>query len=72
MWKIELVYDDRSKLTLTGRQKEIPKELAVKYYNQYVAGRVMAKSVYQQYPKKDHEEQDLYEYIEQMGDEKDE
>lgn len=71
MWKIKLIYNDDSKCTITGKQKEIPKALAVKYHNQYVAGRVMKKSVYQQYPVKDHEEQDLYEYIEMAGEEDD-
>lgn len=35
MWKIRIEYDDHSKLTLTGRHKDIPYRLAVKYSNQY-------------------------------------
>lgn len=63
MWRIKLIYSDGSKLTLTGKHKEIPIDLAVKYYNDYVAGRIMKKSAYQQYPLKYCDEQDLYEYI---------
>lgn len=55
MWKIFITYDDKSKVTLTGKQKEIDLKLALKYYNQYVAGR-KCTAKYQQYPKKDHPE----------------
>lgn len=36
MWKIFIEYDDKSKLTLTGKHKDIPVELANKYYIGYV------------------------------------
>lgn len=32
MWKIFIEYDDKSKLTITGKHKDIPVELANKYY----------------------------------------
>ena len=65
------MYSDGSKCTITGKQKEIPRELAVKYYKQYVDGRLMQKSVYPQYPVKDHPEQDLYDYIGEEYEEED-
>ena len=35
MWKIFIEYDDKSKLTITGKHKDIPVELANKYYRAY-------------------------------------
>lgn len=54
MWKIFIEYEDKSKVTLTGKHKDIPLRLALKYHNEYVGGRI-CKATYQQYPKKDHE-----------------
>ena len=54
MWKIFIEYYDKSKLTLTGKHKDIPVELASKYYIEYVKSSV-CNAIYQQYPKKDHE-----------------
>lgn len=65
MWKIFIDYPDKSKLTLTGKHKDIPLRLVEKYYNQYAADRV-CKTVYQRYPKKDYESVGLYEKIEQL------
>lgn len=65
MWKIFIEYPDKSKLTLTGKHKDIPLRLAVKYYNDYAADRI-CKTVYQQYPKKDFEPMGLFEKIEQL------
>lgn len=65
MWKIFIEYPDKSKLTLTGKHKDIPLRLAAKYYKEYVAGR-KRKAVYQQYPKKDFEPMGLFEKIEQL------
>lgn len=31
MWKIFIEYDDKSKITLTGKHKDIPLRLALKY-----------------------------------------
>lgn len=62
MWKIKIEYEDKSKLTLTGKHKDIPLRLAQKYFNEYVAGRV-CKAIYQQYPKKIYPEADLYEKL---------
>lgn len=65
MWKIRIEYDDRSKCTLTGKHKDIPHRLAVKYFNQYVSGkRCTAK--YQQYPKKANKEIDLSDKIDEL------
>lgn len=65
MWKIKVEYDDKSKLTLTGKHKDIPLRLALKYYHDYVNGR-RCKAVYQQYPKKNHDEMDLFDKIEEL------
>lgn len=64
MWKIFFKYSDKSKCTLTGKHKEIPLDLAIKYHNQY--GVHACKATYQQYPKKDHEPIELFEKINQM------
>lgn len=65
MWKIFIDYPNKSKLTLTGKHKDIPLSLAEKYYNQYVAGRI-CKAMYQRYPKKDYPAVWLFEKIEQL------
>ena len=69
MWKIFIVYDDKSKVTLTGKHNDIPLRLAWKYYLQYVNGRKCLRSEYQQYPKKEHESMDLMDKIEQLEQE---
>lgn len=33
MWKIRIIYSDKSKCTLTGKHRDIPLELAKHYYN---------------------------------------
>lgn len=58
MWKIFIEYDDKSKLTLTGKHKDIPEHLAKKYYREYVKSYV-CNATYQQYPKKNHEPMSL-------------
>lgn len=58
MWKIFIEYDDKSKLTITGKHKDIPVELANKYYREYVKSSV-CNATYQQYPKKDHKPMSL-------------
>lgn len=65
MWKIFIDYPDKSKLTLTGKHKDIPLRLAMKYYNDY-ATNAMCKAVYQRYPKKDYAAVGLLEKIEQL------
>ena len=65
MWKIRIVYSDKSKCTLTGKHREIPLELAKHYYNQYAVGK-QCKVTYQQYPKKDYAEKDLFQKIEEL------
>ena len=49
MWKIFIEYDDKSKLTITGKHKDIPVELANKYYREYVKSNI-CNATYQQYP----------------------
>lgn len=51
MWKIFITYDDKSKLTLTGKHKDIPLRLALKYHREYVSGK-RCRAIYQQYPKR--------------------
>lgn len=65
MWKIKITYDDKSKATLTGKHKDIPYRLAVKYFMEYVNGR-QCEAIYQQYPKKDHPEMSLSDKIEEL------
>lgn len=65
MWKIFIDYPDKSKMTLTGKHKDIPLRLAEKYYNNYAANRI-CEAVYQRYPKKDFEAIGLFEKIEQL------
>ena len=65
MWKIKVEYDDKSKLTLTGKHKDIPLRMALKYFHDYVNGR-RCKAVYQQYPKKYQEEMSLSDKIEEL------
>ncbi len=70
MWKVFFVYSDKSKCTITGKHKDIPLDLAIKYHNQY--GIHAAQSTYQQYPKKDHEPMDLVEKIDRLTAEREE
>lgn len=64
MWKIFIFCPDKSKLTLTGKHKDIPLRLAEKYYNEYA--NTMCKAVYQRYPKKDYAAVGLFEKIEKL------
>lgn len=68
MWKIFITYGDESKVTITGGHRDIPMELAWKYYNQYVNRKRdnAVYAVYQQYPKKDHAPMELMEKIEKL------
>ena len=68
MWKIFFAYEDGSKVTITGKHKDIPLELAVKYYNEYAAGHVMRRCEYQQYPKNKYPAMYLMDKIEQLKD----
>lgn len=69
MWKIFITYDDKSKVTLTGKHKDIPLRLAWKYYLEYINGRKCLRAEYQQYPKKEHESMELMDKIEQLEQE---
>lgn len=64
MWKIFFKYSDKSKCTLTGKHKDIPLDLAIKYHKQY--GIHAESSIYQQYPKKSHEPMDLINKIKEL------
>lgn len=64
MWKIFISYPDKSKLTLTGKHKDIPLQLAEKYYKDYA--NTVCNAVYQQYPKKDYAAVGLIKKIEQL------
>lgn len=68
MWKIFITYDDRSKVTLTGKHKDIPLRLALKYHCKYVSGK-RCRAIYQQYPKKYYEPMDLMDKIEHLEQE---
>lgn len=65
MWKIKINYADKSKVTLTGKDKDISLKLARKYYDQYIVG-YLCNNVYQRYPKKDYPEITLQEKIKQL------
>ena len=64
MWKIFFTYRDKSKCTVTGKGIITP-ELAVKCFYRY--GLHATESIYQQYPKKDHEPVPLEEKIRELG-----
>ena len=64
MWKIFFTYRDKSKCTVTGKGTITP-ELAVKCFYRY--GLHAAESIYQQYPKKDHDPVPLEEKIKELG-----
>ena len=68
MWKIFITYDDKSKVTLTGKHKDIPLRLALKYHREYVSGK-RCRAIYQPYPKKGHKSMDLMDKIEQLEQE---
>lgn len=57
MWKVFFNYSDGSKLTLTGKGKEIPPRLVRECASTHA--KWCESAVYQQYPKKDHEPQDF-------------
>ena len=64
MWKIFFTYRDKSKCTVKGKGIITP-ELAVKCYYRY--GLHATESIYQQYPKKDHEPVPLKEKMQELG-----
>ena len=66
MWKIFITYDDKSKITITGKQKDIPLRLALKYYHEYVNCKKCTQSSYQRYPKKDYPVMTLMDKIEEL------
>lgn len=61
MWKIFFTYSDNSKLTLTGKAKEISQEQIKHYWNQY--GQHASSAIYQQYPKKNYEPVNLIDMV---------
>lgn len=64
MWKIFFNYKDKSRCTVKGKGTITP-GLAVKCLYRY--GLHAAESIYQQYPKKDHEPVPLEEKIQELG-----
>ena len=66
MWKIFFEYADKSKCILTGKQKDIPSRLAIKYLKQYHDAQ---STIYQRYPKKNYKPMSLFEKIEQLESE---
>ena len=66
MWRIVFEYDDHSKITLRGNQKDISARLAKKYYQLYGSSTSCIKCEYRQYPLKNHEPMDLTEKIEEL------
>ena len=64
MCKIFFNYKDKSRCTVKGKGTITP-ELAVKCHYRY--GRGAAESIYQQYPKKDHEPVPLKEKMQELG-----
>lgn len=52
MWKIFVEYDDKSKITLTGKHKDIPLRLALEYNRLCANSPSCACAKYQRYPKK--------------------
>lgn len=66
MWKIFFEYPDNSKCIITGKHKDIPLRLAIKYQKQYHDAKI---AIYQQYPKKNYEPMSLCEKIEQLESE---
>lgn len=64
MWKIFFTYKDKSRCTVKGKGAITP-GLAVKCFYRY--GLHAAESIYQQYPKKDHEPVPLEEKIQELG-----
>lgn len=64
MWKLFFNYKDKSRCTVQGKGTITP-GLAVKCYYRY--GLHAAESIYQQYPKKDHEPVPLEEKMREFG-----
>jgi hypothetical protein len=64
MWKIFFTYKDKSRCTVKGKGIITP-ELAVKCYYRY--GLHATESIYQQYPKKDHEPVPMEEKMREFG-----
>lgn len=70
MWKIFITYNDKSKITLTGKQKDIPLRLALEYYRLYANGSSCSSAKYQRYPKKNYPEMDFTDKIEELENKK--
>ena len=64
MWKIFFTYIDKSKCTVKGKGTITP-GLVVQCYYRY--GLHATESIYQQYPKKDHEPVPLEEKMRELG-----
>lgn len=62
MWRIRVEYTDGGQLTITGKHKEIPLDLARGYLKEFRGKKV----TYQQYPKKHYPEMDLVKKITEL------
>lgn len=67
MWKVFFTYGDKSKITITGKDKEITSRLIRKYFNDY--GRHCDSAIYQQYPKKNNEPKDFIKMAQEIMEE---
>lgn len=65
MWKIFFEYEDGGQLTITGKEKDIPLRLALKYHNLY-SKCTTTREEYQQYPKAKHDSMPLVDKIRQL------
>lgn len=65
MWKIFFEYEDGGELTITGKEKDIPLRLALKYHNLY-SKCTTTREEYQQYPKAKHDSMPLVDKIKQL------
>lgn len=63
MWKLTIKYLDGGKVTIKGKHKEIPIELASDYYRQYKCDFPDRTAIYQEYPLKDNEPMRLIDKI---------
>lgn len=66
MWKIFIEYDDKSRIVLTGKHKDIPLNLAYKYNLLYANSPSCVSAKYQRYPKKNYSEMNLMDKIEEL------
>lgn len=69
MWKIFINFEDKSKITLTGKHNDIPLRLALEYNRLYANSSLCTSAKYQRHPKKNYPEMDLIDKIEELDEE---